>query len=454
MLSGKAARRVRRGCHLPCVFVLKGRRKSNIAGMAAMPLRTLSPHQKLGPNAVTARGHERAHRHPAESMPSTQPSSRLAARLGPLPQGVLANLAAQLCSDSPALEAAAEECMAAHTPLPHEMVERVLLSPDLVPHILGPLVAEDGAAAAVCSLWLDGWKATNEPRRRLKQVPFDFPEELVTTYGLQMAGTPDGRLVVRDSIREVHILDRSMRVLQKVAGEYYGFIAASDDSVFHTASDDSLHRSSHDGTDEAGYELEGHYLGCLVLAPGGLLFCVIYAWDDVDNDGNQDEIVALDAQTLQLRHRFGLGLLKHADQMAVGGDELYVCDTGNHRLQVFSLTGEHRRSIVGEWREPQYLCFAKDRLYLLERYVYGREEEEEDDDRDSTTPVQGRRVLVLSLQGDILQVVTHPTEPTAVFHSICCFDRKLLASYYTESYYTESADTRSKRYGMLALQGL
>ena len=59
-------------------------------------------------------------RHPAESMPSTQLSSRLAARLGQLPHEVLADLAAQLCSDSPALEAAAEECMAAHTPLPHE----------------------------------------------------------------------------------------------------------------------------------------------------------------------------------------------------------------------------------------------------------------------------------------------------------------------------------------------
>ena len=107
------------------------------------------------------------------AMPSTQLSSRLAARLGQLPHDVLASLAARLCSDSPALEAAAEECMAAHTLLPHEMVEGVLLSPDLVPHILGPLEAEDGAAAAVCSQWLDGWKATNEApwRRRLKQVP-------------------------------------------------------------------------------------------------------------------------------------------------------------------------------------------------------------------------------------------------------------------------------------------
>merc|ERR1712129_237350 len=82
-------------------------------------------------------------------------------------------------------------------------------------------------------------------------------------------------------------------------------------------------------------------------------------------------------------HRFGLGLFNGARQMAVGGDELYVCDTKSHRLQVFSLTGEHRRSIVGEWRSPQYLCFAKDRLYLLEQ-------------SNREAPVQGRRILVLS----------------------------------------------------------
>ena len=150
-------------------------------------------------------------------MPPTQLSSRLAAWLGQLLHNVLARLAARLCSDSAALQATAEECMAAHTPLPHEMVERVLLSPDLVPHILGPLEAEDGAAAAVCSLWLDGWKATNEPRRRLKQVPLDLPEELLTSHELRMAGTPDGRLVVLTGI-EVRILDSSMRVLQTVAG--------------------------------------------------------------------------------------------------------------------------------------------------------------------------------------------------------------------------------------------
>ena len=131
--------------------------------------------------------------------------------------------------------------------------------------------------------------------------------------------------------------------------------------------------------------------------------------------------------------------------MAVGGDALYVCDTDNHRLQVFSLTGEHRRSIVGAWGWPKRLCFAKDRLYLLE--AEGCKEEEEDDG-DTTAPVQGRRIIVLSLQGDILQVVTHPTKPTAEFASICCFGDKLLASYY---YCTESAGTRFTVKGVLAL---
>ena len=82
------------------------------------------------------------------------------------------------------------------------------------------------------------------------------------------------------------------------------------------------------------------------------------------------------------------------------------------------------------------LCFAKDRLYLVEV---------DSDCDDTALPVQGRRIFVLSLQGDILQVWTHPTEPTATFESMCCFDRKLLATYYTKS----GGEDR-----VLALQGL
>jgi hypothetical protein len=300
------------------------------------------------------------------------------------------------------------------------------------------LEAEDGAAAAVCSQWLAGWNATNEPRRRLKQVPLDLPEELVTD-DMGMAATPDGRLVVCDG-SELRILDRSMRVLQTMACENCGLIATSDESIFHTVYG-GLDRFSHDGTPAAEYQLEGWRFYGPVLAPGGLLFCVIYP---DDGGPEQEEIIALDAQTLQLRHRFGLGLLNNAMQLAVAGDELIACDAGNHRLQVFSLTGEHRRSITGEWKSPVALCFAKDRLYLVERELYGNEDEDAAD-------TLGSRLLVLSLQGDLLQVVTHPTEPTAEFTSTCCFDRKLLASYRYRG--GEPAGARWK-YGVLALQGL
>ena len=379
------------------------------------------------------------------------PSNRLSLRLGQLPHDVLAELAAQLCSDSPALQAAANKCIAAHKPLPPWAVERVLLSPDLMPHILGPLVAEDGVAAAVCSQWLAGWKATNEPRRRLKQVPLDLPEELGTTtaYGLQVAGTPDGRLVVRAG-SEVRILDRSMRVLQTLTGEYGGLIAASDDSFFDCQSDgEALRRSSYDGTVHAEYRLEGYSFYCPVLAPGGLLFCVICENSEGENDDEPDAIIAVDAQTLQLRHRFGLGLLNDAHQLAVVGDELYVCDTRNHRLQVFSFTGEHRRSVTGEWRSPQFLCCVKDRLYLVEGDPSEAEDYDPFEDRNLS---EGRRVLVLSLQGDILQVVTHPTLPAADFDWLCCFDDKLLVSYH---YCVENAGIfRVPTHGMFALEGL
>ena len=86
------------------------------------------------------------------------PSDQLRLRLCELPHDVLAELAAQLCSESTALQTTAEECLAAHKPLYRSLslwaVERRLVSPDLaVPHIVGPLVAED---AAVCLQWLAG----------------------------------------------------------------------------------------------------------------------------------------------------------------------------------------------------------------------------------------------------------------------------------------------------------
>ena len=218
---------------------------------------------------------------------------------------------------------------------------------------------------------------------------------------------------------------------------------AADHSILYAANHAPImRRSSHDGRVLAEYQLEGFYFYCPVLAPGGLLFCVAYNHNEEDDvgDNERDEIIALDAQTLQLCHRFGRGLLRDTSQMVVVGDELFVYDTDADCLHVFSFTGEHRRSITGKWRRPQRLCFAKERLYLVEQAAANA--------YDS----QGRRILVLSLQGDILQVVRHPSEPTTRFTSVCCFDRKLLASFVTPR--NESAGIHTPKYGMLALRGL
>ena len=114
-------------------------------------------------------------------------------------------------------------------------------------------------------------------------------------------------------------------------------------------------------------------------------------------------------------------MLNDARGMAVAGEELFVCDYGNDRLQVFSLAGEHRRSITGEWKRPLALCFVKDRLYLIEEQDYDR-----DDEGELINPLAGRRIFVLSLQGDVLQVYMHPVEGQ-FFEDLCCFDGKLLA---------------------------
>ena len=196
-----------------------------------------------------------------------------------------------------------------------------------------------------------------------------------------------------------------------LAPPYHDGLAADEQTIF-CAMLNRVRRFSHDGVELAAYDEEDRVCCYPVLAPGGLLFCGAY----VEGDYEQDEIIALDAQTLELRYRFGLTLLHSALEMVVGGNELFVCDANNDRLQVFSLAGEHRRSITGEWKKPEVLCCAKDRLYLAEK-----------PDHEGEDSLRGRRIFVLSLQGDTLYTYTHPEghyygEPSF-------FDGKLLATH-------------------------
>ena len=359
-----------------------------------------------------------------------EPVSRIALRLVELSHSQLLEIAAAGCEASADVKNRADAILAAHKPLPQWAVEGVLLSSDLVPHLLAPLQLEDGAVAAVCSRWADSWKATSEGRRRLTRMAFDFPKDLLGTQMFSLTVIPGGDELVVSSGSTVRILARDMSsgASFEIPNDF-GFIGASEQFFYVTDSETEVRCLTHAGTEVASYEEQDRRISCPTLVPGGLLFCVL---SDLDDD-TQDEIIALDAQTLQPRYRFGLSLVSSACGMVVVGEELFVCDKDNDRIQVFSLAGEHRRSITGEWTRPASLCFVKDRLYLIEEA-----DEDEDEDGKLTNPLCGRRICVLSLQGDTLQVFTNLDRGTdygpstfsgdLCFWDICYFDGKLLAT--------------------------
>ena len=342
------------------------------------------------------------------------------------------------------------------------VVEGVLLSTDLAPHVLALLQLEDSAAAAVCSLWAEGWKATSEGRRRLKRVAFDFPLELLVNLKNMAVIPGDDEQLVVNSGHMVDILDRSLSTVTSfMDDEPSSAITADEQSIYCCDSVEhgilrKMSKMTHFGTEITYYgdpcadQDDAGCMYCPVRAPGGLLFCVRYemAVDDEYEQNNHyelDEIIALDAHSMQLRFRFGKSLFNDARGLAVVGEELFVCDMRNDRLQVFSLAGEHRRSITGEWKRPASLCVMKDRMYLVENYDLKEDGPYED------RQARGRRIFVLSLQGDTLQVYPIPAREGCEGNRfslengcprLVCFDGKLLVPY---------ADNSHTRFEMVAL---
>ena len=126
-------------------------------------------------------------------LPHGRPARAAAARrVGavPLSHRALAECAALLCANSPADAARAEAALAAHQPVPQWAVEGVLLSTDLLPRLLAPLASGDGAAAAACSAWAAGWRATAWRRRKLERVPFHWSAGLFDAEDLDFATIP------------------------------------------------------------------------------------------------------------------------------------------------------------------------------------------------------------------------------------------------------------------------
>ena len=121
-------------------------------------------------------------------------------------------------------------------------------------------------------------------------------------------------------------------------------------------------------------------------------------------------VIALDATTLEERFRFNTPCYAFAiavvyDELIIGGHHRDM-PTADGRLIVYSLLGEYRREISGEWGTPRHVHFVRDRLYLVE--WTGEEEEEEEEEESLDTAPNGRRVFVLSPQGETLQIFKVP----------------------------------------------
>jgi hypothetical protein len=167
------------------------------------------------------------------------PASRIALRLFDLSHAQLLEIAAAGCEASTEVKNRADTILAAHKPLAQRAVEGVLLSSDLLPHLLAPLQLQDGAAAAaVCSQWANGWKAISEGRRHLRQMAFDFPQDLLGKSSLSMAVIPGGDELIVKAGSRVRILARDMSSgasFEVPSG--YGDFAASEQFLYMATGD-------------------------------------------------------------------------------------------------------------------------------------------------------------------------------------------------------------------------
>lgn len=365
-------------------------------------------------------------------MPSLLPSlsrGRLPARLLHLPPAARRELAARhgcasagelarLCWTSESVRRDAERFLAERDPLPAWAVSEVLLSINLVPELMELLALEQRAAMAVCKAWYRGWRDTGAARRQLR--PATLPEADFELAGSVLAAHPDGERLVVKRDRELRIVGRQMQTLHTHALPWSaGYTAVGHDALFVVrAGMPSVYRFALDGFAQQAVindEANGMFHN-LALAPTGVLFALRY--------DHSFEVLAFDATSLALRHRFGRSHFDHATGMAVVGDELYVGDYARDCIHAFSFAGELLREIRGDWRALRDICFVNERLYLIE-HISGSENSMQGEQYPGEGHPQGKRVLVLTPRGETLQSFSDLPNVRYLFR-LTVFDGKLL----------------------------
>ena len=344
---------------------------------------------------------------------TTPKPSRLAVRLDVLTREELLQLAADALDELPKshhLRHRADALVAERKPLPAWCVDGVLLSPDLLPHLFESLSLRDCAAAAACSGWAAAWLALLRLRRYLNPVALHInlpkyidPEGIITTQPTSVTTMPDGALCVSAGGRLLFLTAQGQPIpgggawedLAKVEFDRSYCVLQHDDALLVADTFDQNVRRLRlrDGLELARspklirpYEL---------AISGDLLFVPTH-----------EKISVLNVVTLELLYEFGERGFCAAIDCAVHHDVLYVVDQECHgMLQVFGLDGRPRSVVRGEFGAPTCISIRDDHIYLVE----GRPDPDGEDYMERCEAGEGRRLLVLELDGTIRQKVLIPS---------------------------------------------
>ncbi len=350
-------------------------------------------------------------------------------RLAHLPHSALVQLAAEgMRAMSDEARRNAEAVIAAQSPLPAWAVSQVLTSPDLVGCLLQSLGLKDCWAARVCTAWRHAWR--RKDKRALGQLQVVHAGLGGFSYPDHVAPRPEGGVLVPDyahnCLKQFSTQGQlEAELCEDVVNTPCAVALMSDGTAWAISSDNQQLVRVTLSTGANLIELDCHTVQMgdwdpfpkdLALAGDALL---------VLSSGDRDRtcIAVLSADTGEFRYSFGSfgssepHQLRGATSLTVHDSLVYVADSCNHRVQVYQLAdGRHVRTIgrtgqaptwdedddqwdsfdederigsaPGEFHEPVGVAVGHGRLYVSEE--------------------KGRRVQVLTLQGEPLHAIASP----------------------------------------------
>lgn len=369
------------------------------------------------------------------TTPTPMPaSSRLALRLDVLSRDQLLELAAGALDELPnshQLRGHADALVAARKPLPAWCVDSVLLSPDLLPHLIDSLSIVDGAAASVCSAWSAVWLAQLRRRRYIHPVPKLI--KLSHSGGaFGVTEMPDGALCVTspDGLNFMNaqgqaILRSKWAALAQIELDAPTGVQVHQDALLVVVGTTHVRRLRLSNGEELarspllGNAFEMTVAGDELFVPTG------------------SHISVLNVATLELLYTFGE--FDNAVDCAVCDGELYVADLEReHRIDVHGLNGQFRRTVHTVALAPSCISIRDNRIYILEEY------------HDAEDADQGGLLFVLDLNGNLIQKIDLREEGVST-PSFCFRGTELLIVQECVASLTNFTLT-SARSGLLALR--